>query len=180
MSQETINSTVGQAEKAYREGNFTSAAELFHQAGQALEQSGDPIKAAEMANNRSVALLQAGNGQAALDALEGTEEVYTQAGDTRRLAITLGNKAAALEAVHRLDEAMKYYRQCSELLQQIGDKENRATVLKSISTLQMRTGHQLEALASMDAALEEKGKLSVQERFLKKLLNVPMQMLKRG
>jgi len=50
--------------------------------------------------------------------------------------------------------------------------------LKSISALQIRTGHQLEALASMDAALSNQKKLSMQERFLKKLLDVPMRMLK--
>lgn len=179
MTQDSTQSIITQAEKAYREGNFASAAGLFLQAGQALEQSGDPLKAAEMANNRSVALLQAGDGQAALEAVEGVDQVFSQAGDTRRLALTLGNQAAALEAVNRLDEALAHYRQCNDLLKQVGDTENRATVLKSISTLQIKMGHHLEAVASMDAALEEQKSLSVQERFLKKLLNVPMRMLKK-
>ena len=179
MTPDSTQSIIVQAEKAYHEGNFTSAAGLFFQAGLALEQAGDPLKAAEMANNRSVALLQAGNGQGALEAVEGVDQVFSQAGDMRRLALTLGNQAAALEAVNRLDEALAHYRQCNDLLKQVGDNENRATVLKSISTLQIKMGHHLEAVASMDAALGEQKSRSLQERFLKKLLNVPMRMLKK-
>lgn len=180
MSQESIKTTATRAEKAFREGNFTAAAELYQQASQAATQTGDTLQAAEMDNNRSVALLQAGDGQAALDAAQGTDLVFAQAGDTRRQALALGNLAAALEAVNRLDEALSRYQQCSDLLKQIGDTENRPAVLKSISSLQIRMGHQLEALASMDAALGEKKNLSLQERFLKKLLDVPMRMLKRN
>jgi hypothetical protein len=96
----------------------------------------------------------------------------------RRQALAIGNQAAALEGLKRLDEALERYRLSASLLKQVGDEENRSVVLKSISSLQIRTGHQLEALATMDAALSNQKKLSLQERFLKKLLNVPMRMLK--
>lgn len=179
MSQESIQTIATKAEKAFRSGNFSAAADLFEQAVHAASQSGDPLKTAEMANNRSVALLLAGDSRGALESAEGTDAVFAHAGDIRRQALSLGNQAAALEALNRLDEALTRYKQCSDLLKQVGDTENRAPVLKSISALQIRTGHQLEALASMDAALEGQQKLSVQERFLKKLLDVPMRMLKR-
>jgi hypothetical protein len=94
--------------------------------------------------------------------------------------LALGNQAAALEALNRLDDALARYWQCSNLLKQIGDEETRAPVLKNISTLQIRTGHQFEALATMEAALNNQKKLSPVERFLKKLLNIPMKMLRRS
>lgn len=167
-----------QGEKAYKAGQFAQAAEQYAEAERQFAAAGDSLKAAEMANNRSVALLQAGRTEEAFTAANGTDAVFAQAGDTYRQALSIGNQAAALEALNRPDEALKRYWQCSELLKQINEKEYRATVLKSISALQVRTGHQFEALASMDAALENQKKLSVQERFLKKLLDIPMRMLR--
>jgi len=179
MSNNNPTTLVKQAEQAYRAGKYADAASLFEQAALAFSQSGDELKAAEMANNRSVALLQSGNGQGALDAATGTEQVFAQAGDLQRQALALGNQAAALEALNRLEDALARYRQSSELLKQIGDTENRAAVLKSISTLQIRTGHQVEALAAMEVALDNTKKLSLRERMLKKLIAIPMRMLRR-
>ncbi len=175
---DSLSSLLKRAQEAYQVGRFPEAAGLFEQAARQYSQGGDALNAAEMANNRSVALLQAGDAQGALAAAEGTDAVFAQAGDVRRQALAAGNQAAALEKLNRLDEALQRYRQSADLLQQVGDTENRAAVLKSISALQIRTGHQLEALASMDAALTNQKKLGLQERFLKKLLDVPMRMLK--
>lgn len=165
-------------EKAYKAGQYIQAAEQYAEAERQFAAAGDPLKAAEMANNRSVALLQAGRPEDALTAAQGTDATFAQGSDTFRQALAIGNQAAALEALNRPDEALKHYWQCSDLLKQIGEKEYRATVLKSISALQIRTGKQFEALASMDAALENQKKLSVMERFLKKLLDIPMRMLR--
>jgi tetratricopeptide (TPR) repeat protein len=166
------------AREAYQVGRFSEAAGLFEQAAQQYSQRGDAVSAAEMENNRSVALLQAGEAQGALDVAEGTDQIFAEAGDLHRQALAIGNQAAALEGLNRLDAALARYRESAILLKQVGDEENRAMVLKSISALQIRTGHQLEALASMDAALANQKKLNPQERFLKKLLDVPMRMLK--
>lgn len=179
MDTTSSSGLVKQAEKLYQSEKYAEAAALFAQAGQAFTEAGDTVRAAEMANNRSVALLQSGSKQAALEAAEGTDQVFARAGDVRRQAMALGNQAAALEALNRLDEAMTRYRQCSELLKQVGDNENRAAVLKTISALQIRTGHQLEALASMEVALDNTKKLGLRERFLKKLIDIPMRMLRR-
>lgn len=178
MKQDSLSTLIRRAKETYQDGQYPEAAGLFEQAARQYSQGGDSVNAAEMANNRSVALLQAGDAQGALDAANGTDAVFEQAGDARRQALAIGNQAAALEGLNRLDEAMERYRQCSNLLKQVGDNENRSAVLKSISTLQIRTGRQLEALASMDAALSNQKKLGLQERLLKKLLDVPMRMLK--
>jgi tetratricopeptide (TPR) repeat protein len=180
MKLDNLSSLSKRAEDAYKAGRFPEAAGLFEQAARKYTEDGNTLRAAEMANNRSVALLQAGDGKGALEAAECTDQVFAQAGDIRRQALAIGNQAAALEALNRLDEALAHYRQCANLLKQVGDDEDRAPVLKSISTLQIRTGHQFEALASMEAALDSQKKLSLQERFLKKLLNVPMRMMRRG
>ena len=180
MTSDSIQLLAGQAEKAFRAGKFAQAAKLYEQAAQSSANNADASRTAEIRNNWSVALLQSGDAAGALEAAQGTDLVFKQAGDIRRQALALGNQAAAHEALGQIDEALAYYRECSEYLKKVGDTEYRAIVLKSISALQMRTGHHLEALATMDAALTDQPKPSVKERFLKKLIHIPFKMLGRG
>ena len=168
-----------QAETAYKQGHYDRAGQLFGQASAGYTAAGDALNAAEMASNQSVALLQGGDAHEALQAVQGIDRVFALAGDTRRQAMALGNEAAALDALHQDQLAFKKYQECAELLKQLGDNETRALVMKNISQIQMRTGHQLEALASMEAALTTKKRLNLTERMLKKLLKVPFQMLGR-
>ncbi len=64
------------AKSFYQKGNFIKAAEGFSVAQKSYQAQNLPIKAAEMANNKSVALLQSGNHQAALDAVLGTDKIF--------------------------------------------------------------------------------------------------------
>jgi len=165
----------GQA--AYKRGDHQAAARAFEAASQGYAAVDDALNAAEMANNANVAYLQTGDAQAALQILEGTAEVFRLAGDVRRQAMSIGNQAAALEALNRLDEAIDAYQQSADLLKQAGEDQLRLNVMQSLSVLQMRTGRQLEALASMNVGLDGVEKLSVKQRLIKKLLNVPFQMM---
>ena len=175
----TAKELIAEAQGAYKAKRYNDAAALFEQAARALQTSGDSLAAAEAANNSSVAFLQAGNAADALRLTEGTPAVFADTGDVRRQGMALANQAAALEGLHHLPQALETYQQASELLKQAGEKDLRALVLENISSLQLRTGNQLQALASMDTALDHKGKLSIRERLLKKLLRVPFDMLNR-
>jgi tetratricopeptide (TPR) repeat protein len=167
-----------QARQAYDTGNFPEAARLFKTAAEVLSAGGDRLGAAEQENNRSVALLKASDAQGALLAVQGTDQVFKQAGDVRRQAIALGNLAAALEASGKLTEALDNYQQSADLLKQVNDTELRTFALKNLSALQLRMGRQFEAMASMDAALNPKKKMTLVEKILKKLLKVPLRMLR--
>ena len=180
MASTPIQLLADQAEKAYRAGKFTQAAELYRQAAENSAASDDALTAAELANNRSVALLRSGDAHGALLAALETDTIFEQAGDVRRQAFAIGNQAAAYEALGQNDKALACFQQSADLLKITGDSENRSSVLKSISALQVRSGSHLEALASMDAALQNQPKLSLKERFLKKLLHMPIKMLNRG
>jgi tetratricopeptide (TPR) repeat protein len=176
---EPVQRTLDEAKKAYQNGEYAEAARLFAQAAEWFKAAGQVIDAAEAANSQSVALLQAGDAEAALQAGQGTDKVFADGNDPGKQALALGNQGAALEALGRNDEALAAYKECARLLKETGDAENRAVVLKSISALQVRTGHHLEALASMDAALETAPRLSFRERMLKKLVGVPFQIMRR-
>lgn len=165
--------------KAYQEAYYLEAAVSFEQAAHAYRATGDELMAAEMQNNQSVALLQAKQPTEALSACQGTDAVFAAAGDTKRQALALGNQAAALEALSKIDAALEAYQRSADLLKAVGETELRSIVLKSLSALQIKKGRQLEALASMDAALAGKKKKTFKETLLAKLLRIPFKMMKR-
>jgi tetratricopeptide (TPR) repeat protein len=162
---------------AYARKDFLAAARAFQAASQGYASTGDVLSSAEMSNNASVALLQARDAEGALQAVGATPEIFAQAGDLRREGMALGNLGAALEGLKRYDEAMEAYEQSAEVFKQIGAEDLRANVLKSLSALQLRTGRQMQALASMQAGLDQVEKPTPQQSLLKRLLRLPLQML---
>ena len=134
--------------------------------------------AAEMANNRSVTLMQSGLAAEALEAVGNSADIFQQAGDQKQQALALGNQAAALADLGQKEQAETTYWESAKILAEIGEQDLRASVLQSISRLQMRNGRYLEAVASMESGLEQVEKPSLSQRFLKKLLKVPSKMMK--
>ena len=167
-----------EARQAYKQGDYLAAARAFEAAAQGYLTLDDPLNAAEMKNNSSVAYLQASDGEAALRIVLGTPEVFSASGDLLRQGMALGNLGAALEAVGKFDEAIQAYQQSAELLKQVDETEMRARVMQSLSAVQLRTGHQLEALASMQAGLDGLKKPSPRQRALRKLLDLPSKVIK--
>lgn len=166
-----------QGKQAYKKKAYGEAAAYFQQASIAYASQSDALMASEMANNWSVASLQAGDAQTALAAVEGTVEVFAEAGDLRRQGMALGNQAAALESLGRLDDAMLSYEQAAEKLKEAGDHDTRLHVMQALSALQLRTGKQLQALATMQAGLENASSISPKQKLLQKLLSYPNNFL---
>lgn len=180
MKLQTPQQLTKSGKAAYQAGDYSDAAELFEAAAKGFAAQEEHLLAAEMSNNQSVALLQAGEAQAALDAVSGTADVFSAAADIRRQAMAVGNAAAALDALGQLDQAEQAYQLSAELLAEIGADKLRANVMQSLSQLQLRTGRQLEALASMQSGVENIKRPSLPQRLLKKLLKVPFKLLNRS
>lgn len=173
-----VTQLVKEGKLAYQRGDYENAARAFHAANQGYQSSQDPLNAAEMANNASVAFLKAGDAQAALQVVEGTPQVFASAGDIRRQAMALGNLGAAFEGVKRYQEAEDAYQQSADLLKQVGEDQLRLNVMQSLSNMQLRTGKHLQALSSMQAGIEDVHRPSPKQRLLKKLLEVPFKLMK--
>jgi tetratricopeptide (TPR) repeat protein len=125
-----------------------------------------------------VALLQADDPSGALASLEDAEQVFQLAGDQKRLALTIGNRAAALDALKRFDEALQSYEACAKLLKELGEHEQRAVVLQAASKIYYRRGKPLEALAVMRAGVGSLPHPNFRQRLLQKLLELPFSMLR--
>ena len=124
---DTVNpSTLAeQGKKEYEQGNYLAAAGRFAQAAQAYTLMKDELNAAEMKNNQSVALLQAGKAKEALQATDGTEATFQKANDIRRQGIAVSNRAAALEGMKNWKEALAEYDRAASLFEQIGEGDMR-------------------------------------------------------
>lgn len=174
-----VQQIVEEGKQAYQEKSYSKAAGAFQQAYMLYKSQGDGLSAAEMANNRSVALLMAEDYKAAFEAVDGTEIIFAQAGDVRRQAMALGNRGAALEKLGRIDDAITAYTQAADLFKQAGEHELRAPVLKSLSDLQLRTGRHLESIITMNAGLEEEKKRNPFQRMLKKMTETVVKFILR-
>jgi tetratricopeptide (TPR) repeat protein len=163
--------TIAKGKKLFSQKKYASAMEQFLSAAQWYEQEKDALMVAEMHNNLSVCHLMMGDATKALQEAKDTDRIFSQGGDTKRQAMALGNQAAAQEALKHPGEALELYRKSEILLKQIGERELRSIVLKHISALQIKTGDKYQALASMDAALNESPKPSPKEKVLKHMLD---------
>jgi len=167
-----------QGRRAYQQGDYIGAARAFEAAAEGYLALGDKLQAAELANNCSVAYLQARDAASALRIVKGSPELFAQAGDIRKQAMALGNQAAALDALGRTQDALDAYQQSAQLLEQTGEGELRAHLMQSISALQLRSGRQIEALVSMQDGLNGLKKPTLKQRILKKLIQTPFRLLK--
>lgn len=161
-----------QATRHYQEGDFEQSARLFMEAAQAYDLAEQPADAAEMRNNQSVSLLQLGDAQGALDAVLGTDVVFSQIGDLRRQGLALGNQAAALEELNRLDEAIELYRASGDLLEQVDEDQTRAIVMQSLAWILIRRGKFYEGLFAMNSGLRGVKNPTLKQRFLRTLLKL--------
>jgi len=162
---------------AYRAKDYPKAIGLFSAAKAAFLDMNNPLSAAEAANNLAMVLLMTGKYHEAWEQLVGTDKVFSDAEDRQKQAFAIGNQAAVLEKQGKKKEAIDYYQQSNQILKEIGDRENRYQVLAALSTLQLRSGDYLQAVASRYAALSLKPQLSAREKVLLALLKIPFKLL---
>ena len=169
-----------EAKSQYQKGEFLEAAGSFQAAQQGFLEQNDRLNAAEMANNASVAFLQADMAEAAYAAAKGTPDVFAELGDLTRQAMALGNLGSAAEALGKRDEASDLFQQSANILSQTGEDQLRAAVMQSLSMLQLKSGRQLEALTTMQSGLNGVKRPNPKQSFIKKLLRIPIDMAMRG
>ncbi len=100
----------------------------------------------------------------------GTESIFEKAGDKKRQGMALGNQAAALEALKRLDEALDLYERAAAIFAQTGEGDLRALVMKSAAAIRLKQGKVSEAGMDMLGSLGAVEKPSLLQRILKFLL----------
>lgn len=161
-----------QGKQEYQQENYLAAAERFAQAAQAYTLLKDEQNAAEMKNNQSVALLQAGKAKEALQATEGTEEIFQKAGDRKRQGIAVSNRAAALEGLRQWKEALAEYDRAASLFEQIGEGDMHSTVRKAAANLNLKRGRLTDSQMDVFDSLRLVEKPTLLQRIMKFLVRM--------
>ncbi len=171
---ETINPlTLAEDGKTeYQKGNFRAAAGLFSRAAQAYATAKDELNAAEMKNNESVALLQAGKAKDALDATAGTEEIFQKAGDIKRQGIAVGNRAAALEGMKKWQEALAEYDRAASLFERAGEGDMHSIVRKAAANLNLKRGRITDSQMDVYDSMRLVEKPTFTQRIMKFLMRM--------
>lgn len=151
----------------YAKGNHAVAADLFAEAAQAYADKQDGLNAAEMKNNQSVALLQAGKAKEAFQATDGTETVFQKAGDIKRQGIAISNRAAALEGLKKVDEALSEYERAASLLEEAGEGDMHSVVRKAAANLNLKRGRITAAQMDVYDSLRLVEKPNFTQRIMK-------------
>jgi len=158
--------------KEYEKGNYLAAADLFLQAAQAYIFVQDEVNAAEMKNNQSVALLQAGKAKEALQATDGTEEIFQKAGDIKRQGIAVSNRAAALEGLKKWKEALAEYDRAASLFEQIGEGDMHSIVRKAAANINLKRGRIADSQMDVYDSLRLVEKPTFTQRIMKFLMRI--------
>lgn len=159
-----------QAQKLYLSGDFTAAAQAFSDAANSFKGAGDTLQSAEMQNNRSVALLRARQPQMALDAVRGTDRIFSSAGDLRRQGMALANQAGALEALKKPKDAMAAYKKAGDVLEKAGEGDMRAEVMQLLSMLYFRRFKFYDAIIALQSGLAGVTNPTSKQKVMKKFL----------
>lgn len=144
---------------------YQQSVEGFTAILETLKQTGTPLEIAEMQNNLGVALLNSSKPQEALDVVLGTDLIFAEAHDTQRQGIALANIASAHEALKQYDLAAAAYEGAIACFKETGDKKLRSITLRSLSDLQLKTGNEYVALATLQASYSEKPGATFKDRF---------------
>ncbi len=172
MDQISPTALADKGKQEYERGNYLAAADLFLQAAQAYASVQDDLNAAEMKNNESVALLQAGKAQNAFDAADGTEAVFEKAGDRKRQGIAISNRAAALEGLRRWDEALAEYDRAATLFEEIGEGDMHSIVRKAAANINLKRGRITDSQMDVFDSLRLVKKPTLTQRIMKFLMRI--------
>jgi tetratricopeptide (TPR) repeat protein len=171
---EQLNSTAlaEQGKQEYQKGSYLVAADLFLQAAQAYEAARDDLNAAEMKNNQSVALLQAGKAKEAFQATDGTEAIFEKAQDLKRRGIAISNRAAALEGMKKWNEALAEYDRAATVFEEAGEGDMHSIVRKAAANINLKRGRITDSQMDVFDSLRLVEKPTLMQRFMKFLVRI--------
>ncbi len=162
----------------FRKEKFEAALQKFEEA---LQQATDDTKhTAEIYNDIGVTYKQLEDYPAAHAALDEAMTRFTQLGDKKGQAQTLGNRASIYQAEELLDDAVDTYKQSVTILEEIGENEMAMYVWQAISRLRMKQGQPIAAIGAYEEGVENMPESSFKRKLMQKILKMPGSMLGGG
>jgi tetratricopeptide (TPR) repeat protein len=163
--------------KLFRSGKYEAALEKFQAA---LDSESDPKHLAEIYNDVGVTHKELEDYPAAYLALNEAMTRFTQLGDKKGQAQTLGNRAAVYEAEGLSEEAVETYKQSATIFEELGESELAMYVWQAVSRLRMKQGQYIAAIGAYEEGVENMPKDSFKAKILRQILKAPGSMIGGG
>lgn len=177
--QDQADFLASEGKSLYQAKKFLPAAENFARAAEIYNAGGDILQGAEMRNNQCVSLLLAKEPHQALDVVQGTSELFIEAGQMIPAGMALANEASARKDVGETDSAIDLFTQAADIFQDAGEDQLYLETMQSVSGLKMKSRNLSGALFSMQKGLEGIEKPTLRQRLLKNLLKIPDKLLNK-
>ncbi len=161
--------------KLFRRDKPDAAIEKFTEALEATE--GDPRKSAEIYNDMGVAYRDLEDYPAAHNALDEAMSRFTELGDKKGQAQTLGNRGAVLQAQGELEKAVEVYKQSATMLEDVGENEMAMYVWQAVSKIRTKQGQYIAAIGAYEEGIDNMPQSSFKRKILKNILKTPSTLL---
>ena len=132
-----------------------------------------------MKNNQAVSLLKVKDPHGALEAVQGTYQIFLAEGEDLNAAMALANQGTALEDSGDPSEAEILFTEAAMLFKRLGEQEMYLQTMQSLSRIKFRRRNIPGALVSMQEGLEELDRPTLRQRLLRNLLKIPQNYLER-
>ena len=161
--------------KLFRRDKPEAALEKFTEALEATE--GDPRKSAEIYNDMGVTYRDMEDYPAAYHALDEAMSRFTELGDKKGQAQTLGNRGAVLQAQGELEKAVETYKESATMLEEVGENEMAMYVWQAVSKIRTKQGQYIAAIGAYEEGIDNMPQSSLKRKILKNILKTPSTLL---
>lgn len=158
--------------KLYQQRDYEAAIKLFRQAQEGYDHANQPDMVAEMKTNVGLSYRSLGQYQLALDEMQSALHTFQQLGDSRRAAQVLGNMGGVYLEMDDKEQAYVCYRQAADTFLEIGETKMYGETLLAIARMQFKDGKIWTSAATYEIGLDNIDKLSIGQKFLKRLFKV--------
>ncbi|TKJ27712.1 MAG: hypothetical protein CEE40_12900 [Chloroflexi bacterium B3_Chlor] len=165
--------------KLFRFGEYEEAASLFGEAHALYVDLNDEKGQGETLNNLGAVRTQEGHWDQAAEAFDKARQIFESLGDKNGEAQTLGNLGTMYR--HRGDKegAVEHLKAAADLFHETGGREMESATLRAISRIRLGQAKWFEALHFYDLSLASAEPPGVKERILRRLIQIPLNMLAR-
>jgi tetratricopeptide (TPR) repeat protein len=161
----------------YRQGALDKAIACLVETHSLYIGKGDQHGAAEVLNNLGVIYCQQGRWAEAAEALEEAHQAFIAVEDADGQAQTLGNLGSLYGASGQLEKAAQHLKDALTLFQRLGESQAESITWRALSTVRLRQRRWLEAILAYDSSLTCLKRLSLGQRLLHFLLELPLRLL---
>lgn len=161
--------------KLFRRDKPEAAIEKFTEALEATD--GDARKSAEIYNDMGVAYRDMKDYPAAHKALDEAMSRFTEIGDKKGQAQTLGNRGAVLQAQGEMEKAVEIYKESATMLEEVGENEMAMYVWQAVSKIRTKQGQYIAAIGAYEEGIDNMPQSSFKRKILRNILKTPSSLL---